>query len=127
LSSLIAGLQSVPPGAEAILLCLVDNPFVTTDAVNRVIRAFRETRKPIVIPVADHRRGHPALFARAVFAELRNAPADQGARCVVKADADRVFEVDVRDGSILVAVDTPEDYRSHFGADPDVLRADPRC
>ena len=29
LSSLIAGLKSLPPEAEAILLCLVDNPFIT--------------------------------------------------------------------------------------------------
>lgn len=126
LSSLRAGLKSVPPRTEAILLCLVDNPFVTTEVVNRVIRAFRETRKPIVIPVANHRRGHPALFARAVFDELLHAPADQGARCVVNAEADRVFEVDVRDSSILVGIDTPEDYRSHFGADPDILRTDQR-
>jgi molybdenum cofactor cytidylyltransferase len=126
LSSLIAGLRSVPPQTEALLLCLVDNPFITTDVANRVIRAFRETGKSIVIPVANHRRGHPALFARAVFEELRHAPADQGARCVVNADSDRVLEVDVRDGSILVGIDTPEDYRSHFGADPDILRTDHR-
>jgi molybdenum cofactor cytidylyltransferase len=126
LSSLIAGLGSVPPQTEALLLCLVDNPFITTDVANRVIRAFRETRRPIVIPVANHRRGHPALFARAVFEELRHAPADQGARYVVNADSDRVLEVDVRDGSILVGIDTPEDYRSHFGTDPAILRADQR-
>jgi molybdenum cofactor cytidylyltransferase len=126
LSSLLAGLRSLPPQTEAILLCLVDNPFVTTDAVNGVIRAFRETGKPIVIPVAHNRRGHPALFARAVFAELLNAPADQGARAVVKANADRVQEVDVRDGSILVRIDAPEDYRSHFGVDPDILLTDHR-
>jgi molybdenum cofactor cytidylyltransferase len=121
LSSLHAGLRSVPPQTEAILLCLVDNPFITTDVANRVIRGFRATGKPIVIPVTNNRRGHPALFARAVFEELRNAPADQGARCVVNADTDRVLEVDVQDGSILASVDTPEDYRSHFGTDPEIL------
>ena len=124
LSSLIAGLQSAPPQTEAILLCLVDNPFITTSAVNCVIRAFRETGKPIIVPVASNRRGHPALFARAVFPELLNAPADQGARAVVTAHADRVQEVDVRDSSVLVRIDTPEDYRSHFGADPDILSMD---
>lgn len=126
LSSLIAGLRSVPPQTEAILLCLVDNPFITTDVANRIIRAYRETHKPIVVPVFRNRRGHPALFARAVFDELLNAPADQGARYVVNADADRVCEVDVRDSSILVSIDTPDDYRCHFGAEPDVLRTEQR-
>ncbi len=120
LSSLLAGLQSVPPRTEAILLCLVDNPFLTTDVVNRVIQAFRTGQNSIVIPTWRNRRGHPALFARAVFEELRNAPADEGARAVVNADPRRILEVDVRDPAILIGIDTPDDYRSHFGADPDI-------
>lgn len=119
LSSLIAGLKSVPPQAEAILLCLVDNPFLTSEVVNRVIQAFRTAQNPIVIPTCKSRRGHPALFARSVFDELLNAPAGEGARSVVNADPGRVLEVDVRDPSIRIGIDTPEDYRSHFGVDPD--------
>jgi molybdenum cofactor cytidylyltransferase len=126
LSSLLAGLRDVPPQVEAILLCLVDNPLVTTDVVNRLIRAYRATHRPIVIPVVNGRRGHPALFARAVFDELRSAPADEGARYVVNADADRILEVDVHDGAILVHIDTPEDYRAHFRADPNILLMDQR-
>jgi molybdenum cofactor cytidylyltransferase len=89
------------------------------DVVNRLIQAFRTARNPIVIPTSQNRRGHPALFARSVFGELLNAPAEEGARSVVNADPGRVLEVDVRDPSILVGIDTPEDYRSHFGVDPD--------
>ena len=44
LSSLIAGLKSLPPETEAILLCLVDNPFITVDVVDEVVSAFRLTR-----------------------------------------------------------------------------------
>jgi molybdenum cofactor cytidylyltransferase len=118
LSSLVAGLRSVPAEADAILLCLVDNPFLTAETVNRVIGAFRETQSPIVIPVFDKRRGHPALFSRAVFAELLGAPPEEGARHVVRADADRVLEIDVPDSTILIRIDTPEDYRLQFGVAP---------
>jgi molybdenum cofactor cytidylyltransferase len=118
LSSLVAGLRSVPPDTEAIVLCLVDNPFITAETVNRVIRAFRETRSPIVIPVFDRRRGHPALFARTVFDELRDAPPEEGARYVVHANRDRVLEIDVPDSTILIRIDTPEDYRLQFGVAP---------
>jgi len=124
LSSLIAGLKSVPPQTQAILLCLVDNPFITTDVVNCVIGAFRKTQNPIVIPTSNNRRGHPALFSRTVFDALMNAPAEEGARYVINANAGKVLEVGVRDGSILIGIDTPEDYRSHFGADPDTLLMD---
>ena len=124
LSSLIAGLRAVPPEAEAIVLCLVDNPLITRAMVNRVIEAFRSTGKPIVIPVFQGQRGHPALFARSMFEELLNAPPDKGARHVVQAHEDKVLEVDIPDPAVLARIDTPEDYRSHFGWAPIMMGKD---
>jgi molybdopterin molybdotransferase len=121
LSSLIKGLKSLPAGTEAILLCLVDHPFITTDVVNRLIGAFRETHRPIVLPVVNGRRGHPALFARSLFDELAHAPQDKGARHVVSANEDRILEVDVPDRGVLTSIDTPADYRSCFGEEPQVV------
>ena len=59
LSSLIAGLRSVTSATDAIVLCLVDSPLITTAVVNRVIAGFRTTGRPIVVPVREGRRGHP--------------------------------------------------------------------
>ena len=87
LSSLIAALSRVPAEVEAVVLCLADNPFITPEIVDRLVGAFRETGKPIVVPVYDGKRGHPALFARTVFQELITAPADQGARHVLHEHA----------------------------------------
>lgn len=118
LSSLIAALQHVPAETDAILLCLVDNPFVTAWIVDRVIAAYRETASPIVIPVCDRKRGHPTLFARSLFDELVNAPADEGSRHVVYAHKDEVVEVAVPQAAVLASIDTPEQYRARFGIDP---------
>jgi CTP:molybdopterin cytidylyltransferase MocA len=121
LSSLIAGLTSLPPETEAILLCLVDNPLITVRTVDGIIGAFRVSGKPIVVPVFQGQRGHPALFARAMFDELLHAPADQGARYVVQSNDNQVFEVDVPEPSVLARIDTPEDYFSYFGTAPQVI------
>jgi CTP:molybdopterin cytidylyltransferase MocA len=121
LSSLIAGLTSLPPETEAILLCLVDNPLITVRTVDGIIGAFRVSGKPIVVPVFQGQRGHPALFARAMFEELLHAPADQGARYVVQSNDNQVFEVDVPEPSVLARIDTPEDYFSYFGTAPQVI------
>jgi len=121
LSSLIVGIKSLPPETEAILLCLVDNPFFTARTVDGLIGTFRLTGRPIVVPAYEGRRGHPTLFARSVFQELLNAPADQGAGHVVRSDPDRVFEVQVSDPGILVRLDTPADYLSHFGVAPQII------
>ena len=121
LSSLIGGLKIVPPQTDAILLCLADNPLITSETVNRVVGAFRETGSPIVVPVFNGRRGHPALFARPMFDELLNAPPEKGARHVVQSSEDKVFEVDVPEPGVLARIDTPEDYFSHFGTAPRII------
>jgi molybdenum cofactor cytidylyltransferase len=123
LSSLVAGLKSIAPAVEAIVLCLVDNPFITADTINRLVGVFRRTRKPVVLPVFEGRRGHPALFARDVLDELIAAPAQKGARHVVQANRERVLEVEVADRAILTKIDTPEEYFSHFGSMPSVTCA----
>jgi len=125
LSSLIRGLKSLPGDTDAIVLCLVDHPFVTTEIVNRLIGVFRETRRPIVLPVFDGRRGHPALFARSLFEELANAPPEKGARHVVSSNEDKVLEVEVPDRGVLTSIDTPQDYRSCFGTEPQIISKEP--
>jgi len=125
LSSLIKGLWSLSDDADAIVLCLVDNPFITTATVNRLIGAFNEARRPIVLPVFNGRRGHPALFARSLFDELANAPQEKGARHVVTSNEDKILEVDVPDRGVLMSIDTPDDYRSCLGTEPQVIPEKP--
>ena len=118
LSSLIAALEQVPPETEAILICLVDNPFITTTIVDQIVSAFRQTKGAIVVPVFNNKRGHPALFAKSLFKELANAPPQQGARYVVYSNEDKVVEVETTERAVLIHIDAPEDYKSYFGTDP---------
>ncbi len=121
LSSLLAGLRSVPQDTEAILVCLVDNPLITTATVDQLIDRYRQTRSPIVVPVFGARRGHPALFAREVFPDLLQAPSQEGARFVLRSNADRVCEMETSDKTVLVRIETPDDYRTCFGAEPEAV------
>jgi len=118
LSSLVAGLKNTPAETDAILVCLVDNPFITKTVVNRIISKFKETKSPIVVPVFNKKRGHPALFSRSLFKELRNAPAKEGARYVLYSNEEKVLELETPESGILVGIDTPEDYKFHFGVSP---------
>ena len=116
LSSLLVGLDAAAqPDIHAVLVTLVDVPLVTSATVRRVVAAWERTGAPIVRPSVGTRHGHPVLFDRAVFDELRQAPPGEGAKAVVHAYADRLVNVEVDDDGCLVDVDTPEDYEGLVG------------
>ena len=118
LSSLITAIENTPQETQAILICLVDNPFITKAVVDEIINKFKETDSPIIVPVFSGRRGHPTLFSRPLFNELLSAPEEEGARYVLYSNAERVLQLETPESAILISIDTPEDYRSQFGTDP---------
>jgi len=118
LSSLILGIEQTPQETEAILVCLVDNPFITKEVVNKIISKFKETNNPIIVPAFNKKRGHPTLFSRSLFNELLNAPEEQGARYVIYSNEEKILELETSESGILIGIDTPDDYKFHFGANP---------
>lgn len=118
LSSLMAAIGSTSEETEAILVCLVDMPLINESTVRQLIGKFKETHYPVIVPVFKGKRGHPVIFSKALFGELRNAPPDKGARYVLHSDQDRVLEVPVQDEGILVSIDTPDAYKLRFGTSP---------
>jgi molybdenum cofactor cytidylyltransferase len=118
LSSLIAAIRNIESGenhsrVDAILVHLVDHPYINADLVNLMIDRFYETKKLIVVPRHQGRRGHPVIFSRALFPELLAAPIDQGAKTVVHAHRDQTLEIDTDDAGVTVDIDTPEEYQRH--------------
>ena len=98
---------------DGILVHLVDHPYIRPALVDMMIERFYESNKLIVVPRYQGKRGHPVIFSRALFAELLNAPLDQGAKAVVNAHRDDTLEIDTDDAGIAVDIDTPELYRQH--------------
>ena len=97
LSSLLAGLDAIDhPLLEAALVTLVDVPLVRSSTVVALIAAWRRTRAPIVRP-ARHgdRHGHPVIFDRSIFADLRSADPNVGAKAVFATYRDRIVNVEV--------------------------------
>ena len=110
-SSLLVGLDAANgPGVDAVLMTLVDVPFVAPATIHAILRAFERTGAAIIRPARGERHGHPVLFARSIFDELRRADPEQGAKAVVRAHASAVLNIDVTDEGALLDVDTREEY-----------------
>ena len=111
LSTLLRGLEAIDhPGLEAVLVTLVDVPLVSPDTVRALMRAWRATGAPIVRPAQGDRHGHPVLFDRRLFDELRAADPRFGAKPVVHAHANELLNVPVTDDGAFVDLDVLEDY-----------------
>ena len=95
------------PEAAGALVHLGDHPLVRVETFRAIVDSYNRTGKPIVIARHDGHRGHPLIFDRAIFGELRSAPEEEGARHVVNADASRVAYVDLHDPGINLDLDTP--------------------
>lgn len=118
LSSLLIGLRAIDrPGVDAMLVTLVDVPLVSTHTVQRLIEAYQHSRAPVVRPVQAGlpNHGHPVLFDRTLFAELRGADLATGAKAVVRAHLDDVLDVPVDDAGAFLDIDTPDAYARAFG------------
>ncbi len=112
LGSLLCGLAAIDaPDLEAALVALVDVPFVSPSTIVSLVNTWRETRAPIVRPSCKRRHGHPVLFDRSVFDELRAADPLQGAKPVVQAHLEQIVHVEVDDPGAFQDFDTPEDLR----------------
>lgn len=109
-TSVRAGLDAVGLAAEAVLFVLADQPRLTAENMAAIVARFRRTRAPIVVPQAGGRRGAPALFARALFDELRAVQGDRGGRDLIARHSDLIATVELPDAALLADIDTPDDY-----------------
>lgn len=114
LSSLHVGLAAVEQrydDIEAAMVTLVDLPLISPSTVRAVLDAFHEhPEAPLVRPRRAGRYGHPVIFNRSIFGELRRADPSRGAKPIVHAHAAEEVNVDVDDPGAFADIDTPEDY-----------------
>jgi molybdenum cofactor cytidylyltransferase len=108
LSSIQAALRSLPPGTEGILLCLIDHPLISSLLVQDLIEQFYKTKKPIVLPVYEGRRGHPVIFSASLYDELLRASLETGARAVVWAHSGEIAEVQTNEEGCVLNLNDPE-------------------
>ena len=123
LSSLIVGMDHASRrGAQAIIVMPVDMPQVRPASVAAIVAAFAEVRhsQALIFRAAyEGRHGHPVIFHRSIFDELRVADPELGAKAVLLAYADRILNVEVDDPGVVRDVDSPADYTALFGRPPD--------
>ena len=104
-----AGVAALSDDLDGVVICLGDMPLVSSDDINKLIRAFDPIEgRAICVPVSGRKRGNPVLWAKSFLAEMAAVSGDVGARHILEQHADQVFEVPVTGEGVLMDIDTPE-------------------
>jgi molybdenum cofactor cytidylyltransferase len=123
LSSLLTGLRVADrPEVQAVLVTLVDVPLVSPDTVRAVLKAYRTSAgaAKIVRPSRQGQHGHPVIFDRTLFEELRRADLADGSKTVIRGHTADLLDIEVSDEGAFIDIDTPDEYERYIGPFPRV-------
>jgi molybdenum cofactor cytidylyltransferase len=113
LSSVQAAVRALPPGSQAILVVLGDQPMVGPATLDRLLAAYAAAPAGLVAPYFGPRRGNPVLIDRRYFAELLALPADAAPRALLAGHPHDLLAVPVESEAVLHDLDRPEEYKRH--------------
>lgn len=110
-SSIRAGVKALDVGATepaGVLLMTCDQPRVTAQHLRKMIEQFDSQAETVLIAsVYAGVRGTPAIFPRAMFADLLELQGDKGARGLLMKTSLPVVEIQLEGGEL--DIDKPDD------------------
>jgi molybdenum cofactor cytidylyltransferase len=98
------------PAADAAILMVCDQPFVSAALLNELMEIHRSTGKFIIASDYGETTGPPALFHKKYFPDLLKLPGDTGARKIIQQEKSGVASVYFPGGS--TDIDREEDFKS---------------
>ena len=108
-TSLLAGMDAAGEGCEALVLLLGDQPGVRPGFINTALSRWRRERPWASVTSYRGELGHPFVFAREAFGDLRRLHGDKAVWKLIEAYPERVSRTQI-DAALPPDVDTPEDY-----------------
>jgi molybdenum cofactor cytidylyltransferase len=98
----------ISPSTEGVIFMVCDQPHVSSELINDLVKEQTQTGKPIITCNYGEAIGPPALFHRSLFNELMELKGDVGARKIIQKHSDDVVTILFTEGKI--DIDTKEDY-----------------
>ncbi len=112
-STIKTGVQAASLDTDGYAICLGDMPTIGSSVYDHLIHCFgkHSGKPPVVVPVYKKSKGNPVIFPEDLKDQILNHKEKEGCRGVLEANINRMFEVHVSSESILLDIDTKEDYK----------------
>jgi molybdenum cofactor cytidylyltransferase len=101
-SSIRSGIMALPPEVEQVLICVCDQPYLTTTLLHQILDVKQGSRKGIVACSYGGILGVPVLLSRRYFPDVLALSGDIGARRIVQAHLEDVAAVEFELGAVDV-------------------------
>ncbi|WP_448575230.1 nucleotidyltransferase family protein [Thermomicrobium sp.] len=96
---------------DAVVILLGDQPGMRAETIERVIAGWERSAAAIAVARYRDGEGHPLVFDRSLFAELRGLRGEKAAWKLVDRYRERVYVVEIEE-SMPGDIDTWEDYEA---------------
>jgi molybdenum cofactor cytidylyltransferase len=110
-SSVRTGAKALGDRVEAFFVLPADYPLVRTEVLDRLTEGFREGEHGILHPSCRGLHGHPPLLSGRYRDALAEADDGDDLRSFLQRRAEDEGEVEVQDLTVLMDMDTSEDYQ----------------
>jgi len=98
------------PEADGVLICLLDQPLITTSYFMRMLNAWQPDSQQIIVSQSvSGWTGVPVLFDKHYFNDLLKLKNDQGAKKIIQQHEGHVTIM--KGGEVIEDMDTPNTYQ----------------
>jgi molybdenum cofactor cytidylyltransferase len=116
ISSIKVGVATLRGHCDAMLVALVDHPFVASETIRQMVQQWILHPNKIIRPRYDERMGHPVLIPARCADSILALPPEATLKTWMQEHVSDVLIVDVEDPGILMDLDTPADYQEAMAA-----------
>lgn len=102
--------QHSPEPEDGWLLVPADHPVLDGNVIEQLLSRWTQSDADILVPTFGGRRGHPTIFSWRLAGQLASIPDGFGLNWLLKEFCDAVEEVPLESETVLLDLDTPEDY-----------------
>lgn len=111
MSSVHRGLEALSRPCDGVMICLTDQPLLTTRDIDALIDAYTRSGGAILVPTYEGRRGNPIVLAVAQREQILGGGRNLGCKKLIENNPELVTTVAMDNDHFVVDLDTPEDYR----------------
>lgn len=118
LTSLQIGIRELPNDLDAFLVVLGDQPQIEPKIIHKILSQAQISASPLLIPSYHMHRGHPWLIKKTLWAELMTLGEGATLRQFLNRQAGQIEYLNVDTDTVLMDLDTPEDYARYQLGEP---------